>query len=71
MTGEEQYFLLCEDPHELHDRIDDDSAQERIATLRVLLAEELMGRPEGFAEGGVLTPGQPYPAYMERPKEEF
>ncbi|MDO4275503.1 MAG: arylsulfatase [Eubacteriales bacterium] len=70
-TGQEQYFLLSEDPHELHDRIEDDSCQERISSLRSILVEELTGRPEGFTSGGSLVEGQPYPAYMEAPREDI
>lgn len=60
-TGQEQYFCLSEDPHELTDLIQDSSCQERIAQLRGFLIESLQGRSEGFTDGNRLIPNRPYP----------
>ena len=60
-TGQEQYFDLSADPHELHDQIDNPQAQERIQTLRGHLIKTLTARPEGFTDGQNLIPGRPYP----------
>ena len=60
-SGKEQYFLLSEDPHELHDRIHDKSCRERIHKLRSHLATCLKDRPEGMSDGVHLIPGRPYP----------
>lgn len=67
-TGEEQYFYLADDPHELNDRIHDPSCQERISQMRGWLTEALKTRPEGFVKDGKLITGRPYPNIM---KEEF
>ncbi len=53
-TGEEQYFKLGEDPHELHNAIHDEACQSRIAELRTRLLAELEGREEGFVVDGQL-----------------
>lgn len=63
-TGQEQYFCLDTDPHELTDRISDPSCQDRIAVLRKHLTESLCNRPEGFVRDGLLIPGRPYPEYL-------
>ena len=63
-TGKEQYFLLSEDPHELTDRIQDPSCQERILELRGHMIEALLNRPEGFTDGSRLIPGRPYAASL-------
>lgn len=60
-TGEEQYFRLDDNPHELHNLIGSDSCRERIGYLRSLLINSLTGRPEGFTDGTRLIPGRPYP----------
>ena len=60
-TGEEQYFNLQEDPHELKNLISDENCQGRIKELRAHLIDSLKGRPEGFTDGSVLIPGRPYP----------
>ena len=59
--GQEQYFNLSEDPHELQDLIHDQNAQQRIEELRQLLIQSLDGRPEGFTDGRKLIAGRPYP----------
>ena len=59
-TGQEQYFDLKEDPHELTDRISAPEKQERISELRAHLIDSLKGRPEGFTDGIRLIPGRPY-----------
>ncbi len=60
-TGEEQYFELSEDPHELTDRIAEPAVQKRISELRGYLIRSLKGRPEQFTDGTVLISGRPYP----------
>lgn len=59
-TGEEQYFCLKEDPHELINRIGDAGCQDRIKELRGHLIDSLKGRLEGFTDGSVLITGRPY-----------
>ncbi|EET62591.1 arylsulfatase [Marvinbryantia formatexigens DSM 14469] len=63
-SGTEHYFVLEEDPHELHDRIEDPACRERIAYLRNCLIRELTGRPEGFTDGTSLIAGREYPVYL-------
>ncbi|MCI8518115.1 MAG: arylsulfatase [Hungatella sp.] len=63
-TGQEQYFCLDSDPHELADRILDPACQDRIAVLRNHLMESLRDRPEGFVRDGRLIPGRPYPEFL-------
>ena len=63
-TGQEQYFDLQADPHELRDLIDEPTCQERIATMRGWLIDALKNRPEGFTDGERLIPGRPYPTYL-------
>lgn len=58
-TGEEQYFRLSEDPHELHNLINDAGCLERIAFLRNALIKELANRPEGYTDGRQLISGRP------------
>ncbi len=67
-TGQEQYFNLSEDPHELADLANDNASKERISFLRSCLIESLKDRPEGFTDGSVLIPGRPYPETMEHIK---
>lgn len=69
-NGQEQYFDLEKDPHELHDKIADKDCQERIAYLRNCLIQELTGRPEGFVENGNLVIGKEYPPYLEKTIEK-
>ena len=59
-TGEEQYFNLENDPHELTNLIASPTHQKRIAELRECLIKELEGRAEGFTDGKRLIPGRPY-----------
>ena len=59
-TGQEQYFDLAADPHELTDLIREPEKQERISILRGHLIEALTGRPEGFTDGTKLIAGRPY-----------
>ena len=61
VTGQEQYFDLAADPHELTDLIRDPSRQARISRLRSFLMDCLAERPEGFTDGTRLIPGRPYP----------
>lgn len=60
-TGQEQYFDLEKDPHELEDKIAASEYQERIQELRSLMISSLEGRPEGFTDGRTLIPGREYP----------
>ena len=60
-TGEEQYFCLKDDPHELCCRIGDAACQDRINELRGHLIDSLKGRSEGFTDGTVLIAGRAYP----------
>ena len=64
-TGQEQYFDLAQDPHELTDRIQDPSCRDRIDTLRSCLIQSLIDRPEGFTDGSVLIAGRPYPPTLD------
>lgn len=59
-SGEEQYFDLVDDPHELVNRIGDPAKRKRIDEMRKLLVKELTGRSEGFTDGTRLIPGRPY-----------
>ncbi|MDX1357445.1 MAG: sulfatase-like hydrolase/transferase, partial [Clostridia bacterium] len=59
-SGSEQYFDLVNDPGELHNAIQDEDAQGRIAYLRNILIKELKNRPEGFVSNGELIPGCEY-----------
>lgn len=65
-TGREQYFRLCEDPHELHDCIDSPEYTDRISYLRSCLIKSLTGRPEGFTDGRKLLAGKEYPPYLNQ-----
>lgn len=65
-TGEEQYFELAKDPHELTNQAQNPKCQERIEILRNALIQELTGRPEGFVSEGRLVAGRPYGPYLER-----
>ena len=63
-TGQEQYFNLSRDPHELTDLIGDDSCNMRIHELRGFLIESLKDRQEGFVKNGRLVSGRPYPPVL-------
>ena len=63
-SGQEQYFNLGADPHELNDLIGDKSKEGRIASLRSTLVKELTGRPEGFTDGTSLVAGRDYPPLL-------
>ena len=65
VTGQEQYFDLAEDPHELKDLISDSSRRERIQFLRSCLIQSLKDRPEGFTDGERLIAGRDYPPTMD------
>ena len=64
-TGEEQYFLLEKDPHELDNLIGVADVTERVEELRNLLIKELQDRPEGFTDGTSLIPGKAYPPTLD------
>lgn len=57
-TGQEQYFRLDDDPHELHDAIQNPAYATRIDALRRTLIAELTGREEGYTDGERLIPGR-------------
>ena len=57
-SGEEQYFRLDTDPHELTNRIDDPAQAARIDSLRRALITELTGREEGYTDGKRLIVGR-------------
>ena len=59
--GREQLFDPEGDPGELHDLAVDTEAEERLASRRVKMVQELENRPEGFSDGMRLIPGWPYP----------
>ena len=65
-SGREQYFVLSDDPHELHDRIDDPSCKARIDALRSILIRELDGREEGYSDGTRLIAGQMQKSVLTR-----
>lgn len=64
-SGQEQYFRLDRDPHELRDLIREPDAQERISSLRDLLIRSLKDRPEGFTDGQRLIAGMAYPPTLD------
>jgi hypothetical protein len=45
--------------------VDDPDCTGKVSRWRQLMAKELTGRPEGFADGNVLVSGRPYPSIME------
>jgi arylsulfatase A-like enzyme len=63
--GLERFFDLQEDPCECHDLARDIGSADRIAVWRERLVRDLAERPEGFAAGGRLVPGRPYPAILK------
>ena len=64
-TGQEQYFDLSEDPHELTDLSADPGCQARISQLRGYLIQSLKDRKEVFTDGKKLITGRPYPPTLE------
>ena len=58
--GTEQLFDLDEDRHEEHDLAGHAGHRERLESWRATLTKRLANRPEGFSDGGRLTPGRPY-----------
>lgn len=57
-SGQEHFFDLTNDPHELHDLTGDAAAKPRVDAWRERLIERLRDRPEGFVQNGKLIPGQ-------------
>ncbi|WP_280531355.1 arylsulfatase [Paenibacillus sp. J23TS9] len=57
-TGEEQLFLLTDDPQELHNAARDQAYQERMDYWRSVLIQELKGREEGYSDGKQLFIGR-------------
>ncbi len=53
-TGREQFFDLTDSRDELHDKINDADAQDRIAIWRKRLVDLLSKRGDGFADGEKL-----------------
>lgn len=64
-TGQEQYFDLSADPHELTDLSAEPGCQARISQLRGYLIQSLKDRKEGFTDGEKLITGRPYPPTLE------
>lgn len=62
--GQEQFFDLENDPHELKDMIKNDTYRTIISEWRQRLIKELAGRPEGFSDGHQLITGKPYSAVV-------
>jgi len=57
--GIEQFFDLEDDPHELHNLIDDPARRPEVDDWRDRLIGYLTGREEGFVTDGRLVPGRP------------
>ena len=57
-TGEEQYFHLNLDPHELNNEIETEDYKERIDYLRSCLIESLTDREEQYVKKNRLVVGQ-------------
>ncbi|MCM0649983.1 arylsulfatase [Clostridium swellfunianum] len=57
-TGQEQYFDIYKDPHEIQDLIKDENYASRINYLRRQLIKELEGREEGYTDGKNLIVGK-------------
>lgn len=69
-SGLEQYFVLCQDPHELKNLIDHPSCQDRISKLRNHLIDCLKDREEGCCKQGRLIAGKYHPltlAHADKP----
>lgn len=64
-SGREQYFLLSNDPQELHDLALSPEHQDRVSYLRRLLVMELTGREEGYTDGENLIPGRKQKAVLD------
>ncbi|MFZ2537724.1 MAG: arylsulfatase [Oscillospiraceae bacterium] len=65
-SGKEQYFDLQNDPHEMHDGINDLIYKDRVAYLRGLLIAELTGREEEYTDGNVLFSGKRQKSLLEK-----
>ncbi|MEZ5275865.1 MAG: sulfatase-like hydrolase/transferase [Opitutaceae bacterium] len=59
-TGTEQLFDLQNDPRELSDLAKETTHSKETDLWRNRLIARLTGRPEGFSDGGRLTPGRTY-----------
>ncbi|WP_130859610.1 arylsulfatase [Gracilibacillus phocaeensis] len=64
-TGEEQFFDLQEDPHELRNLALKDSYKGRVSHRRNQLIQELIGREEGYTDGEKLIKGRVAKAVQE------
>lgn len=53
--GEEQFFDLKDDPHEMYDLSGDAGKQKEIEHWRAALVKEIKNRPEGFVKDGKLA----------------
>ena len=56
--GIEQFFDLEQDPHEIHDLIEDSERKDEINRWRQVLIDYLTDREEGFVQEGALVPGR-------------
>jgi len=65
-TGSEQLFDLINDPRECHDLAPLPEKAEKLSMWRSRLIKQLDNRPEGFANGEKLIPGQSYKTLMAR-----
>ncbi len=70
-TDRRQYFDLSEDPHEMHNAIDDPLCKERIEHLEKCLIEELRWREEGFVQNEKLTSSVPVRTVLEHSRREI
>lgn len=70
VTGEEQLFDLENDPNELHNLAERESARDELAAWRTRLIDRLEGRPEGFTDGEKLIAGREYPAILPHARPE-
>lgn len=62
--GDEQFFDLREDPHELRNLSGLEQSRDRLAHWRDRLVQQLKDRPEGFVENGKLVAARPYKALL-------
>ena len=71
--GQEQFFDLADDPHEMVDLSADPARADEVAHWRSILIRELADRPEGFTDGKTLLkldgPTPPFLPGYERPAD--
>jgi arylsulfatase len=68
--GQEQYFDLVEDPHEVHNLIADPMRADEIERWRQVLIGYLRDREEGYVQNGRLVPGRPALNELSRVREK-